>query len=392
VVKGWALPSGETKGLRTVCIANAVLEDDDAWDADELPLIDYRMAPPRKGFWGASLVDQLRRPQLSLHRVHKTIDDVHQLMANPRFLVPPGFDPAQLTNRVGDLVTVPGIEKPQTWQGIGAPAELYAERERLLQWAYEKIGASQLAAHSEIPRGLGDSGRALNIYLDVGSKRLTIPVKGLETFYVRLAIAIVAASQRIAKRNPNYEIVYQGQGTVERIEWRSIQLKDTYRWRCFPTSMLPSTPAGKMAALEQLYKEGIITKDTFFRVLDLPDFERERDLQTAPRDLIERALDDMLADDVQVLPESIWNIPLCILIGGLTYQRCKLEMADRPDWSRLQKLRTFVVHSTKLLETWVAEQRKVSDALAPPPPPEPPMGMMPPPPGAAPPMLPPPPA
>lgn len=392
VVKGWSLPHGGRPGVQTLCVAGATLEDKPFW-GEALPLVDYRWSSPRKGFWGASVVEQLRRPQAAIDATHKHIDDTHRLMASAKLLGPPGTKWHKWDNEIGGFFETPPNGSVQLWQGTGAPPQLYEERERLIRWAYEKIGASQMSAQSQVPRGL-QSGPSLRIYLAVGNQRFTMEVKGLEGFYTRLALAIVDAAKRVAERKPDYAVLYEGHGSIERIEWQNINLRDVSRWRCFPTSMLPAEPAGKLAALQELFGAGLIDKQTFFRLSDFADFERERDTINAPRDLIERALDDLLADNVQVLPESVWNIPMCILIGGLTYQRVKLEMGARPDHARLEKLRRFVKHATALLDTWMADQKKIADALAGPPPPAPPAmapdtglvppGVVPPPPAAPP--------
>jgi hypothetical protein len=381
VIKGWSLPQGRKPGMRTVCMAGVTLEDE-PFEGETLPIVDYRWAPPRKGFWGCSVVEQLRRPQASIDRVHKHIDDTHRLMASAKVIGPPGTNWKKWDNEVGGYFEISSPNGGvQLWQGTGAPPQLYEERERLIRWGFEKIGASMTSSQAQVPRGL-QSGPSLRIYLAVGSKRFTMQVKGLESFYVRVAMAIVDAAKRVAKRKPDYAITYESSAYVERIEWQSINLGDVSKWRCWPTSMLPSEPSGRLAALQELFGANLIDRQTFFRVSGFVDFERERDNINAPLDLIERTLDDILADNREILPESVWNIPMCILVGGLTYQRTKLEMGNRPDVSRLAKVRKFVIHATSLLDKWIADQKKISDALAGPPPPAPP-GAPPLPPGVA---------
>lgn len=364
VVKGWSMPHNGRPGVRTLCVAGATLEDRNFW-GETLPVVDYRWAPPRKGFWGSSVVEQLRRPQACLDRLQKHIDDTHRLMASAKLIGPPGTKWHKWDNEIGGFFERPMGDRVDLWQGTGAPAELYADRERVIRWAYEKVGASQLSAQSQVPRGL-DSGPSLRIYLAVGAKRFTMQVEGLESFYVRLALAVVDAAKRIARRQPDFRVIYESRagGNFETIEWSNVNLGDVARWRCFPTSMLPAEPAGKLAALQELFAANLIDRQTFFRLTDYPDFETERSTINAPRDLVEKALDDILADNRQILPESVWNIPMAILIGGLTYQRVRLEMGSRPDESRLRKLRTFVVHATKLLDRWIEDQKKVTEALA----------------------------
>jgi hypothetical protein len=372
VTEAYHLASGPDAGdgRHVITIQGETLLDEE-WTADSFPFVFLRWTDPLLGFWGVGLAEHLTGIQFEINRLLRDIQAAQYLLGNARVWLPRGakVTKSQFSNEIGSFVEFDGPQPPIIAPAGAVHPEVYQQLDRLYSRAYEIAGVSQLSASSQKPAGL-NSGRALRVYSDVQSKRFLRFGREFEEFHVEIARQIVGVMRRLSSDDKAYEVVYQGKTHVERIEWSEVALEeDTYVLKAFPTSMLPNTPAGRLAALEELFNAKLIDRDTFLRLADFPDFEAERSLITAPRDLIEQRIQHILVERDYLGPESFFNLALCLEISKLAYQRSQLQGVDE---DRLDLLRRFIEDTIDLI------QRAQAPAAPPPGPPGLPPGPPPP--------------
>jgi hypothetical protein len=341
VIEAWHLPSGKKAkdGRHVMTIGNATLVDEE-WKTESFPFAFLRWKRPPIGFWGTGIVDQITGLQIEINRLCEDIRNAQALMGLYKIFVQRGSNiiKSQLDNEAGTIIEHDGM--PPTFATFQAVhPEVYQQLERWYRAAFEIIGVSQLAAQSQKPAGL-DSGRALRVFIDNQSKRFVRFSREYEELHVELARQDVRLMTRLAENDNSYEVVYESGGESDTIKWSGIHLDESqYVLKCFPISALPNTPAGRLAALQELFAAKILDRDAFMRLADFPDFDTERELLTAPRELIEKTCQRMICEGEYFPPESFMNLQLAMYIGGLHYQRARLRGVPE---ERLELLRKFI--------------------------------------------------
>lgn len=350
VTEAWHLKSGKnaTDGRHVVTISNATLHDEE-WADPSFPFAFLRWKVPPTGFWGTGIIDQITGLQIEINRLCEDIRNAQALMGLYKIFVQRGSNviKSALDNEAGTIIEHDGPPPVfATFQSVHP--EVYQQLERWYRAAFEILGVSQLAAQSQKPAGL-DSGRALRVFIDNQSKRFVRFSRAYEEWHVEVARQTIRLMGRLAANDNSYEVVYHSRNKVERIEWSAVKLEESaYVLKCFPISALPNTPAGRLAALQELFTAKILDRDAFMRLADFPDFDAERELLTAPRELIEESCQRMVCDGEYFPPESFMNLPLAMYIGGLHYQRARLQGVPE---ERLELLRRFIEEAEALVPT-----------------------------------------
>lgn len=349
VVEAWHLPSGRDAddGRHVVAVSTGVLFDE-PWKERSFPFAFLRWRKPLAGFWGKSAANALTSAQVMLDTVWATIVESWRMGSTFKVFARRGTLASPVTNEIGQVVEYDGADAPQVIAPVAVSPDSWKLSQAVKQSGYDTLGLSQMAAHAQKPAGL-DSGRAQRIFLDNQSKIFIAFARGFERFYLEAAEQMVRCAKRLAENDASFEVVYRGDGAgdVERIRFRDVDLdRSQYVLRCFPVSALPSTPAGKIAMLQELVGMGVISPEQFMRLADFPDFEAERNLLTADRELVEKMVQSMLSDGVYAPPESYMNLALTIQIAGRHYLRARSQGVPE---ERLDLLRQFITDCEALM-------------------------------------------
>jgi len=366
VIEAWHLPSApaewgdDTDGRHVIAIREAVLHDE-LYYRETFPLAFIRAVPPQRGFWGESLVQRASPAQFELNKLLRRVQESQHLFAAPRIFVSrqSKIVKQHIQNRLGTIVEHDG--PPPTFMTPPSMAsDVYRHIDRLSEWIFREMGVSELSATSAKPAGL-DSGKALRVYNDVQSRRFINLERGYERLHVELAREIAYCERVISEDDPGHEVVYEGSGGVnEIIPWREIDLdQDMMRIQVFPASALPTTPAGKIQALQELVGAGLIDQETFFRLADVPDFDEVRDTVTAPLELLKKRFGAILEDGTYRGPEPYMDLVRGQKLAALMLQKAEVEGAKE---ERLELLRQWIADASSLMQ-------RAEEQMAPPPPP-----------------------
>lgn len=367
IIEAWRLPSTPTsKDGKYVVATNLGILHEEPWEDETFPFAFMPFGKPLLGFWGKGAGERLRGLQKRLDTIDDTIAKIQWLMANARVAVPKqaGINLAHLqSNELGAFYEYVHPYKPEVQTAPVVPAELYSERDWTIQKGFEELGVSQMQATSMKPSGL-NSGVSLRYYADIQSKRFVDLAQAFQAFYVEIARQSIRCARRIAAKNKGFIISYAGKNKVEKIRVADLTIDDdSYILQVFPISMLPSTPAGKLAALQELLQAGTISQETFYRLADFPDLDSERELQTAPRDLVDKTLDYIMSTGDYVSPEPMQNLPMALAVSLLRYQRARI---DGTTAEILDLLRRYMTDCEALIEDAKAKEAAQMQAAAPP--------------------------
>lgn len=377
VIEAYHLQSGKAgkDGRRALVLSSGTLELDD-YERDRPPLCFVRAVPPLYGFYGESLVRRAAPAQIEMNKLLFRVQQSMHLHAVPRVFMnrSAGITKSHMQNDVGIIVEYEG-QPPVflTPQSMGA--DVYEHIMRLEQWVYKEMGISELSATSKKPAGL-DSGAALRVYNDVQSRRWINLQRSYEQMIVDIAKELVFLEKDIG----NHSVACKGKYGIDMVTWKDIDLEeDKFCVRVFAASALPNTPAGKLQALEEMVKTGVIDTKTFIKLADVPDLESVRQLVIAPEELLEKRFEQMLSKGEYIGPEPELDLVNGRVIASLMIQQAWLEGAKE---DRLGLLRKWIGDSLALeqrLEDWAQQEMAEEKALMAPPPMPPPM-----PPGAPP--------
>lgn len=355
IVESWHLPSGPEAddGRHTIVCDSATLVDEE-YSRDNFPIFSVRWSRRPFGFYGRGVCEMLTGIQYNVNKTAITIDIAHE-QSGFQVWVERGskINKAHIQNGIGTIGEFTGNPPVFMTPALVAP-EMYQWLERQYQRAFERARTSSMAARAEIPAGLKNaSGVALETYNDTTSKAYLPQAREYENLAVQVAIRVVQACQDLAAEDADYEVVYRSpKGKTEKIKWSELKLEDGYVLERWPTSLLPNTPTGKLAKLNELVSSGLAQAlgwgpETILRLMNFPDLDAESALATAPRDAIDALIDRMLDDlDDTIMPEPVLNLGLCLKVGALRYQQA---IVDDLDEARMKLLRGWLTNAAAMM-------------------------------------------
>ena len=128
--------------------------------------------------------------------------------------------------------------------------------ELLWKRAFEVIGVSQLSSTGQVPTGLKQaSGTALRHYTQIENERFQLVRSAYEDNFIRIARKVID----IAPTSLSPKGVTKG-NIVESLDSVSI----------WASSLLPETPAGKLALVSDLLNSGMLTPNQTLSLLKAP--------------------------------------------------------------------------------------------------------------------------
>jgi hypothetical protein len=274
VLEGWHLPSakGAKDGRHVIAIEGCAFIDEE-WTRDAFPFATYTLEDPVAGYWGTGMAKRLQGIQFEINRILDKIQKSMHYFGVPRIILPSGggVPKSHLNNDFGVILTVNGgmenapvVVAPQT-----VHPELFQHLERLERRAYEEVGVSQLSAHGEKPAGL-NSGIAIREVSDIESDRFVIASRRFEEFH----IDVVRRGLDDVREIRGFTVDVPDRNEKIEIRWKDVDLDDSaFVLQCFPASLLPQTPAGRLERVQELFGAGFVDQDTALELLDVPDLE-----------------------------------------------------------------------------------------------------------------------
>jgi hypothetical protein len=357
VTEAWHLAETKKgKGRHSIVIDGATLLDEE-WDGP-FPFAFLRWSEPTEGFFGVGLAEELMGIQLEINKLLQDIQRGHHLIRG-HYLVEAGSKvvSAQINNDLAAIIKYTGTPPQYQAPGIISP-EVYQHLWNLYAKAYDIAGINQLTASGQKPPGL-NSGAAQRTYQDIQTERFLEVGQNYEEFVVEAARQVVRCAKRMGG---SYKVRAVDKSSMEIIDWADIDIdEDLYVIRVYPTSLLPATPAGRLAWAQDMINSGTIPPEDVLDIVDFPDTEAYSRRKNAPRKLIERNVSHMLKTGEFVSPEPFDNHQLALRIVNEAYHEARLHGV--PD-DKLELLRRYMADS--------------SDLAKPPEPPPPPPGAMPP--------------
>lgn len=351
VAEAWRLPSGPKSGdgLHAIACSEGVIEDDE-WKKKKFPFAFYHYAPGLVGFFGQGIAERQMGTQMGINQILMTIHKSLMLGAVPRVFIEEGSKvvKAHINNEIGAIIPYRGTPPIIAPPPQVLPLELYQQLERLVQFAYQQEGISELSASSEKPAGLS-SGAALREYDDIQSVRFSWHEKRYRDFYVELAYQIIDKAVDIAERDGKYSTIYPNKdGTKEIVlpDFKSLR-DEPYVIQAFDTSSLPRDPAGRLQKITEMMQAGLLDPQEGRRLLDYPDIEQVDKLANAAEERILKCLDLIIEEGEYNPPDPLMDLQKAATIAVQYYN---LHVMAKLEPERAEMLRNFYVQAQALMQ------------------------------------------
>lgn len=354
VVEGWKLPSGPDQeesgyipGRHTIATMGGIILDEE-WHKTKFPFVFLNYSDPFLGFWGQGLATQLFGTQMSINRISFTISKSISLVGVPRVFVEQSSKvvKAHLNDQIGVICTYSGTKPSYEIAPCNSP-ELYAERDKQIDYGFRQCGVSNMQATSQKPAGL-NSGEAIRSYDDINTDRFAALAKKHENVFIDLAYLITDTAMDIAKRTGKYQTVYPNKDGTKEINLPQMGfLKDPFIIQCFTESSLPRTPAGRVEKVTEQVQAGMLTIKEGRRLMKFPDLEDNEKLDNASEERIFQILDKIVEDGDYTMPDPFLDLQLA---STLTVQYINLYLAANLEEEKADLLRTFFNQVQTLLQ------------------------------------------
>jgi hypothetical protein len=328
VVESWKLRSSPSSndGRVSLCIDTATLRTDE-WDKDYFPFKVFRWCDRIAGFFGLGIAEELYGTQLEINKLLRNIQLAQHLIAVPRVFMQSGTNvTSKIDNTIGAVVKYTGAAPIfNTAQAMNN--EIYQHLKWLVQSAFDQVGISQLSANSMKPAGL-DSGIALREYQDIESERFYIVGQKWERFHLDCATVVIDLMRDLMLMGKSPTVKIQDKDFLKTIDWKSVNLpNDKFILRMFAASILPTTPAAKLAKVQELMQSGLIPQEEGMKLLDFPDFKQYRNQVLASSDLVDKMIDSILDQGKYLSPEPEMDLAKARSVGQQRYLEAKLDGA-----------------------------------------------------------------
>lgn len=364
VVEAWHLGAGKTPGRHVVTTSTCTLVDE-TYEKDFFPFAFYNYHNRRAGFWGQGLIERTLPAQLRIAELEQTIKKCQDLGSNAVYMVEENcsIEPDNITNLPGQVMKYRGI-KPElvVWQGT--PGDLRSEVTAIWNETLEQEGLSPGVVGGELPqKGLG-SARAVRAADDVASRRLVIPTRALESYYLQVGRLIEYLCDEATKLNPDFEVKgsVAGRSVFKRTSrWADLEIPDgDVTLTVMSMSAIPTTPQAKLAAVEELSNQGYMSKEDALSLMEMPDVAAWQALANANHDLVEQQIEDMY-DGIPTAPIDNQDLNLALKMVNdafLVAFRLKAE----PDI--LQHFLTYIAQAEQKVEAMAAQEQEFAAQAA----------------------------
>lgn len=354
VVEGWKLPSGDDPkapgyipGRHVIATAAGVIFEE-KWHKTKFPFVFFKYSDPFLGYWGQGVATRLFGTQLAINRIMYTITRAISLVGVPRVFIEQSSKvvKAHNNNEIGVIVTYSGTKPSYEVAPCNAP-ELYAERDKLIEYGFRQEGISNMQATGQKPSGL-DSGEAIRSADDINSDRFSETAKKYENVFIELAYLMTDVAMDIAKRTGKYQTVYPNKDGTREIDLPKMDfLKNPFVIKCFSESSLPRTPAGRIATVTEQVQAGMLTIKEGRRLMKFPDLEQNEKLDNASEERILKILDEIVEDGKYTPPDIFMDLQLATT---LVVQYLNLYLAANLEEEKADLLRTFFKQTQTIIQ------------------------------------------
>jgi hypothetical protein len=349
VFEGWHLPSddeGATDGWHAMAIQGPAAPTDGAgtllveeFQKKEFPIILFSLDPALSGPYGVSAAATLLPIQLAVNVALDKIARGQHLACRPGVWLPLSSKvmKGQINNAVGSTNYYAGNTPPTFYTPQAFSPEVYAQLERHYEKAFSLYGVN-----SQVAAGTKEAGTtsavAIRESLDVQTARFAVLSQRWEQLHMKIAKLAIDVARDIYRDNKAMEVSAPGTALLESIDWKDVDLEeDEFVIQVYPTSLLPTTPQGRIDRVNELVTSGIWSPKRGEAALDDLDIESAMSGERAAEKNVERMCEKMLMDGEYEGPDPTNDLMACLRIGAQYLDEGRVAGADEKNLDLLYR-------------------------------------------------------
>lgn len=320
VREAWHTPSspGAKDGRHVIWIKGCTLVDE-PWTWTRLgPFTVIRYGVRLSGFYGDSAVRRLAPTQKNFDKLNRKIDEAQDIMGVPRILSGKnnGLSLAHIDDVPGGVIECDDINRVRDWNATAVSPELYQERGDCARKMRSLLGVSDFEVQNQLPQSMREiSGPAMERWVDSGTARHAIFHGELERAMMDLAHLSMDYAAELQKEGKDLCVVAPGasKSSVELLKFSEVVVdRKRMKLRVQPMSEMPQTMAGKIDAFSKLRENGDIDKQTYLKMLEVPDIAGTTDFLGSDEEIILKNLYFMVKKGTYIPPLQYDNLDLIV--------------------------------------------------------------------------------
>ena len=408
VREAWHLPTrkGRKDGRHVIWVKGCTLVDE-SFSWDRFPFTELRYGHRLSGYYGKSAVQILAPTQRNHDKLNEKIDKAQDLMCVPRIIL---LNDAELS--VSHIDDIPagilrvngGPNAVHEWNASAMAPEVYQERSAGPDKMRSLLGVNQFDTQNQLPPALREvSGPALERLLDACTARHAMTHAQLERATMDLAYMSMDYAADLEEQGKDITVVSPGSSktSVELLRFKDVKVdRKRMKLKVMPMAQMPQTFAGKVEQFSKLRDSGDIDKQTYLRMLEVPDVGGATDFLGSDEQIILKNLHYMVKKGKYIPPLQYDNLDLIVPITTAFINWYRVR--DDADYEKVGMLGQYIEDAIALKRGLGGQDPNAPPAIdpatgmptnpmAPPPAPQAPPGMPGPPGAVAQPPLPPPP-
>jgi len=357
VYEGWHLPAekGGADGRHVIAIkGDGGTLIDEPWTKDYFSIRLFSWDPALSGPYGRSAAEVLLPNQVALNVLLDKIARAQHLACVPRVGIQRGSKilKSEITNGVGSVIQF-GTMPPVWWSPTALSPEVYQHLERHWAKGFEAYGVSPSLASGQKATGTV-SGEAIRESLDVQTARFAVLSQRWEQLHLDVARQMIDICREIYAESDE-PLKMPGTDLPDNVRWADLDMdEDAYVIQEYPTSLLPTTPQGRIDRVTDLVERGIWSPKRGESALDDLDVETEMSADLASEKEAKAICQDILSFGKYRTPDPAMDLTTCLRIGS-TYRAIAETKRGIPD------------KHIDLLYKWLDDCAAAQQAVKPPP-------------------------
>lgn len=361
IIEAVHLPSrrGGKDGRRVVAVDTATLVDE-KWELDFHPWVPIEWSDDTAGYCKPGLVEEVEGIQEELTKIAREVQGNFEMLGGAWVRTREGTVPDEwITNeRYRHVKGEPGDMEVITPSPVN-PIFLQYE-DALIAWGYDFTGVSKMEATSSQPQHQL-SGKAIREYRDNASGRFAMKERAWERYGLDVAKVWTAMMRRVAQRHPNTKLWYQSSTSLERLDWKDIELpEDDYRLATFPVGSLPREPSARIQTVQEWVGAGLVDGETAMQLLDFPDLQKAQSVKLSALRHAQWVMDSIVYKRRVTAPDPIMDLPFCIKWARSTYLYVQMHGSNTDDKEQAEHVQGILND----LGGWILQAKALAKADA----------------------------
>lgn len=331
-------------GRRTVTIETATLEDG-PYHKPHYPFAMIAWSERQGSFYPISGAERIAGIQNALNKRNWQIDRIlDQNAMITTYVRPADGNLSVKTTKIGNVVPIKG-DYPQAPILPAVHPEVYQSRVQLKQSAFEEFGQNQAASHGSVPAGL-ETGAAVREVRQAQTQRFSPQESDFEQLCLDCDYLLVDVCKDLGADAPD---VLESRWHRP-IKWADVDMGQV-KIQIEAASTLPRSAAGREQTLTEWAQAGIISTDSFKRLVGHPDLESEMSMYTSALEVIDMQLETIIEGGIST-PEGLDNLAMAVWRGTATFNSARISGAPE---NVLEDLRDYVVTAAYILSQGKAQ-------------------------------------